>query len=83
MNAKLDFSQETSPISPTRIFSEHYSNQTSSKKFVLNPSAFYTTRMSETESEIYSHGLIREVMDTSNPPIIKAEQSPFGTTLIE
>lgn len=83
MKAKLDFSQETSPNSPSRIFPQQFSKQPSSKNFLFNTSTFYSARMSETESEIYSHGLIREVMEASTSCINKAEPSRFGMTLAE
>ena len=39
--------------------------------------------MSETESEMYSHKIIREVMEASNDGIIKVGRSRFGTILTE
>jgi hypothetical protein len=61
MRGKWDFSLDTSPNSPSRIFPEQISKQ-SGNNFLMNGSTYYSGRMSETESEIYSHGLIREVM---------------------
>jgi hypothetical protein len=65
MRAKMEFSLDTCPNSPSRIFNDQASKQPSANNFVLNGSTYYTNRMSDTESEIYSHGLIREVMETS------------------
>jgi hypothetical protein len=59
MRGKLDYSQETSPNSPSRIFPQQISKLTSTNNFLINASTLCSARMSETESEIYSHGLIR------------------------
>lgn len=55
MQGKLDFSQETSPNSPTRVLPQQFSSLPSSKNFVFNSSTFYSARMSDTDSEIYTH----------------------------
>lgn len=65
MRAKMDFSLDTCPNSPSRIFNDQTSKQPSANNFVLNGSTFYSNKISDTESEIYSHGLIREVMEAS------------------
>lgn len=75
----MDFSLDTCPNSPSRIFNDQASKQPSTNNFVISGSTYYTNRMSDTESEIYSHSLIREVMEASKIRVMQAGLNQYGT----
>jgi hypothetical protein len=84
MKVKDETEQDTAVNSPTRRSHDYLEANISNTKSHLLFSATEgsTNRMSSTEQEIYTHEVIREVMQNSKPPLIKAsdDRSPMIST---